>query len=184
MRSILQYFRPSLSHHLSLRSLFCLFLSSNFTQVNSNLTFNWEEQQKFYRISNLTRIAQACFSCVIQMIFMLIKILQSEKSFNFSQNKPSWMLPMIKYKWESTLTQWNQNPSHIQYHNTFSITPYACIPTPMQHYSWQMKQFVNYLSYLCRKMYIVSHGTTLELPNLCEAIPVRYHEILWNAAEI
>ena len=32
-RSILQYFRPSLSYHLSLRSLFCLFLSGCFTQV-------------------------------------------------------------------------------------------------------------------------------------------------------
>ena len=31
--SILQYFRPSLSFHLSLRSLFCLFLSGRFTQV-------------------------------------------------------------------------------------------------------------------------------------------------------
>ena len=31
--SILQYFRPSLSYHLSLRSLFCLFLSGRFTQV-------------------------------------------------------------------------------------------------------------------------------------------------------
>ena len=31
--SILQYFQPSLSYHLSLRSLFCLFLSSRFTQV-------------------------------------------------------------------------------------------------------------------------------------------------------
>ena len=31
--SILQYFRPSLSYHLPLRSLFCLFLSSRFTQV-------------------------------------------------------------------------------------------------------------------------------------------------------
>ena len=31
--SILQYFRPSLSYHLSLRSLFCLFLSGCFTQV-------------------------------------------------------------------------------------------------------------------------------------------------------
>ena len=28
--SILQYFRPSLSYHLSLRSLFCLFLSGHF----------------------------------------------------------------------------------------------------------------------------------------------------------
>ena len=31
--SILQYFGPSLSYHLSLRSLFCLFLSGRFTQV-------------------------------------------------------------------------------------------------------------------------------------------------------
>ena len=31
--SILQYFRPSLSHHLSLRSLFCLFLSGYLKQV-------------------------------------------------------------------------------------------------------------------------------------------------------
>ena len=31
--SILQYFRPSFSYHLSLRSLFCLFLSGRFTQV-------------------------------------------------------------------------------------------------------------------------------------------------------
>ena len=31
--SILQYFRPSLNYHLSLRSLFCLFLSGRFTQV-------------------------------------------------------------------------------------------------------------------------------------------------------
>ena len=31
--SILQYFRPSLSYHLSLRSLLCLFLSGGFTQA-------------------------------------------------------------------------------------------------------------------------------------------------------
>ena len=31
--SILQYFRPSLSYHLSLRSLFVYFLSGCFTQV-------------------------------------------------------------------------------------------------------------------------------------------------------
>ena len=33
MLPILQYFRPSLSYHLSSRSLFCLFLSGRFTQV-------------------------------------------------------------------------------------------------------------------------------------------------------
>ena len=31
--SILQYFWPSLSYRLSLRPLFCLFLSGSFTQV-------------------------------------------------------------------------------------------------------------------------------------------------------
>ena len=31
--SILQYFRPSLSYHVSLRSLFYLFLSGHFTQA-------------------------------------------------------------------------------------------------------------------------------------------------------
>ena len=32
-RSNMQYFRPSLSYHLSLRSLFCLFLSGHLRQV-------------------------------------------------------------------------------------------------------------------------------------------------------
>ena len=32
-KSILQYFRPALSHNLSLRSLFCLYLSDRFRQV-------------------------------------------------------------------------------------------------------------------------------------------------------
>ena len=40
---ILQYFRPPLSYHLQLRSLFCLFLSGRFTHVllyiNVHLTF-------------------------------------------------------------------------------------------------------------------------------------------------
>ena len=31
--SILQYFRPSLRYHLSLRSVFCLFLSGRLRQV-------------------------------------------------------------------------------------------------------------------------------------------------------
>ena len=33
MGSILQYFRPSLSYHLSFRPLFCLFLSDRLRQV-------------------------------------------------------------------------------------------------------------------------------------------------------
>ena len=39
--SILQYFRPSLSYHLSLRPLFCLFLSGRFRQVLLYITFRW-----------------------------------------------------------------------------------------------------------------------------------------------
>ena len=43
--SILQYFQPSLSNQLSLRSLFCLFLSGRFTQVllYSQLIVNYSE---------------------------------------------------------------------------------------------------------------------------------------------
>ena len=37
--SILQYFRPSLSYHLTVRFLFCLFLSDCFTQVLLYHTF-------------------------------------------------------------------------------------------------------------------------------------------------
>ena len=37
--SILQYFRPSISYHLSLRTLFCLFLSGCLRQVLLYVTF-------------------------------------------------------------------------------------------------------------------------------------------------
>ena len=37
--SILQYFRPSLSYHLSFRSLFCLFLSGRLRQVLYTISF-------------------------------------------------------------------------------------------------------------------------------------------------
>ena len=47
--SILQYLLPSLSYHLSLRSLFCLFLSGRFTQVLlykiSGIMLIWVAQQ-------------------------------------------------------------------------------------------------------------------------------------------
>ena len=42
--SILQYFRPSLSYHLSLRSLFCLFLSGRFTRAFSLYLLLCEER--------------------------------------------------------------------------------------------------------------------------------------------
>ena len=43
--SILQYVRPSLSYHLSLRSLFCLFLSDRFTHVL--LCYYFEQNGKY-----------------------------------------------------------------------------------------------------------------------------------------
>ena len=54
--SFLQYFRPSLSYHLSLRSLFCLFLSGHFTQVllyclraQSTLNTLWVQEPNYSR---------------------------------------------------------------------------------------------------------------------------------------
>ena len=49
----LQYFRPSLSYHLSLRSLFCLFLSVRFTQIlhvlghANSIISNWVDHKEF-----------------------------------------------------------------------------------------------------------------------------------------
>ena len=42
--SILQYFRPSFTYHLSLRYLFCLFLSGLFIQVLLYHDFNVHER--------------------------------------------------------------------------------------------------------------------------------------------
>ena len=49
--SILQYFRPSLSYHLCLRPLFCLFLSGRFTQV---LLYKYNHLGRLVRILSLS----------------------------------------------------------------------------------------------------------------------------------
>ena len=53
IESILQYFGPSLSYHLSLRSLFCLFLSGSLRQVTVVAKLNIGELQVFkgHRVS-------------------------------------------------------------------------------------------------------------------------------------
>ena len=67
--SILQYFQPALSNHLSLRSLFCLFLSGRFTQVLlynrvNLLGFHFCEPQSFMEIKILTKISEFTVSKV------------------------------------------------------------------------------------------------------------------------
>ena len=52
-RSILQYFQPSLSYHLSLQSLFCLFLSGRFTQIFFTIL-------SFYRYKNTIQYFIVC----------------------------------------------------------------------------------------------------------------------------
>ena len=54
--SILQYFRPSLSYHLSYRAFFCLFLSGRFTQVllyNGGGKLDQESLGKYFKIENI-----------------------------------------------------------------------------------------------------------------------------------
>ena len=52
--SILQYFWPSLSYHLSLGSLFCLFLSGRFTQGLTVVTvYGLKTQQQLKKYSTL-----------------------------------------------------------------------------------------------------------------------------------
>ena len=45
--SILQYFCPSLSYHLSLRSLFCLFLSGRLRQDLLQCNLGWDAESRF-----------------------------------------------------------------------------------------------------------------------------------------
>ena len=58
--SILQYFRPALSYHLSLRSLICLFLSGRLTQV---LLYFF-----FLQVQDFSSSWQSCVSSVRSMI--------------------------------------------------------------------------------------------------------------------
>ena len=53
--SILQYFRPSLSYHLSLRLLFCLVFSGRFTQV---LLYAYMYTKYMYLYSTHTKVRQ------------------------------------------------------------------------------------------------------------------------------
>ena len=56
--SILQYFRPSLSYHLSLRSLLCLFLSGRFTQVPFQGGTSFGDH--------------LCFLCLVFLMFLML----------------------------------------------------------------------------------------------------------------
>ena len=57
--SILQYFRPSLSYHLLLRSVFCLVLNDRFTQVK--LFCAQDAKVSFYsRLGSSSRYKLAC----------------------------------------------------------------------------------------------------------------------------
>ena len=58
--SILQYFGPSFSYQLSLRSLFCLFLSGRFTQV------------LLYAISTKISVAGLYYNCISILTSLLI----------------------------------------------------------------------------------------------------------------
>ena len=104
--SILQYFRPSLRYHLSLRSLFCLFLSGRFTQV---LLYRinvlgaamhiWREKVTF---------GFKCRECFhFNIIFQLYK--QSKKEGKDQESIQSSTTPDQGYQWES-------NKLTIKYH--------------------------------------------------------------------
>ena len=63
--NILQYFRPSLSYHLLLRSLFCLFLSGCFTQVLVLIKILTNHKHKYIAFERDTeinpRLVYMCF---------------------------------------------------------------------------------------------------------------------------
>ena len=68
--SILQYFQPSLSYHLSLRPLFCLFLSSRLSWFyRLRLTISFEQfSHVSFLASNLSLIVLSTDRFVIMLI--------------------------------------------------------------------------------------------------------------------
>ena len=61
---VLQYFRPSLTYHLSIRSLFCLFLSGRFTQgllycedvtISRSSIFRLQIQSEYNNSNNINK---------------------------------------------------------------------------------------------------------------------------------
>ena len=63
-KSILQYFRPSLSYHLSLRPLFCLFLSGCFKQVLLYLLSEKYELNLFHANFNIPASLHFSAGCI------------------------------------------------------------------------------------------------------------------------
>ena len=84
--SILQYFLPSLSYHLSLRPLFCLFLSDRlrqvllycFNEVHTVTALRWIEQKyhiqglKIVLVRSYLRVPQAAGQ--VNILIFLVKI--------------------------------------------------------------------------------------------------------------
>ena len=63
--SLLQYFRPSLSYHLSLRSLFCQFLSGCFTQVLLYISNTIRNFKRGVAILRLCCVLEHCLPVVL-----------------------------------------------------------------------------------------------------------------------
>ena len=76
--SILQYFRPSLSYHLSLRPLFCLFLSGLLRQAllyAQTLDFSGLSFQDYITVDYISNVhVRKLFECNIVIIFLYISL--------------------------------------------------------------------------------------------------------------
>ena len=82
--SILQYFRPSLSYHLSLRSLFCQFLSGCFTQVLLHVLSDTYQDGTLRYGSLLVRIAELV-QCRLQHKLAIGLLLSSNPNLKVPQ---------------------------------------------------------------------------------------------------
>ena len=97
--SILQYFRHSLNH-LSLRSLFCLFLSGHFTQV---LLYT---HTILFRLTNIEIISN--FSSLSKILILFSKAMETVSNFS----SPSKVLIMFSKAMETVSN--SSSPSKVQ----------------------------------------------------------------------
>ena len=116
--SILQYFRPSLSYHLSLRYLFCLFLSGRFRQVL--LYFNKEDNLAIYNCL-VGQTVLFCQDIIIRWHSLTYLLLDGQKFYFFVVApivKIAGHFVCMKYFYQRT---WNSHVTVIRLLMSFAV---------------------------------------------------------------
>ena len=97
-RSILQYFRPSLSYHLSLKSLFCLYLSGYELEDNCIQNFQLGRYIVGYTVGNLVLRRRASGAVKRDFRTYIRRYTSPNENFEYSYPHSNALL-QFRFKW-------------------------------------------------------------------------------------